>query len=325
MTHKISLTFIVILMVLLGGCRDEPTNITTVTIIPTSTMEPTPSLIPSPTTAPTATPDRSVENGLPVVARVNGQPIFKELYDRKLAEKIQRLEQDGIDLNTTDGQRVLVQHRQMVLNELIDQLVIEHAVTQRAITVTTNTLDDLITALSNSPESPDFEVWLAENNLSLDAYRELLRFELLSQRLKEQVISSVPDIADQIQLQYLIIANKTEAATIFQQLQQEDVSFETLIQQYPNQQAGIYATTRWLPAGSGILPSHVEAVAFSGELGHVSEPISSNSGFYIVKVVDKQPDRPLTEVLKQQLQQHQFFDWLLQQRSIVAIEQYNKD
>ncbi|MDM8528512.1 SurA N-terminal domain-containing protein [Anaerolineales bacterium HSG24] len=322
MTNKTSLIFIIIFMVLLGGCRNEATGVTTATVTPTT--QSTPSAVPTPTTEPTATPDRSVEDGLPVVARVNGQPIFKEAYDQKLTEQIQQLEQEGIDVNTADGQRVLVQRRQMVLDDLIDQLIIEQVAHQRAITVTTSTLDGIVEEMRTFPETPDFELWLAENHLSIDEYRNLLRSELISQQLKE-VVSPIPDTADQIQLQYLIMANQTEATTISQQLRQGDIAFDTLIQQYPNQQAGIFATSRWLPVKSGILPPHVEAVAFSANLGQVSEPIKSTAGIYIVKVIDKQSDRLLTDTLKYQLQQHQFFDWLSQQRSIVAIEQYNKD
>jgi len=211
MTNKTSLTFIVILMVLLGGCRNEATSVTIAnptmepipsvilspTMVSTPTMVPTPVMVSTPTMVPTVTPDRSVEDGLPVVVRVNGHPIFKEAYDQKVIEQIQWLEQEGIDVNTADGQQILLQRRQMVLDSLIDQLIIEQAANQRAITVTNRTLDDIIETLNTSPETPDFEMWLVENNLSIDDYRDMLRFELISQQLKEQVIPSVPDGADQ--------------------------------------------------------------------------------------------------------------------------------
>jgi hypothetical protein len=57
-----------------------------------------------------------------------------------------------------------------------------------------------------------------------------------------------------------------------------------------------------------------EQAAFSLDVGQVSEPVQSQFGWHVIKVLEKEADRPLTLSTRQQLQSGVFTDWLKERR-----------
>jgi len=168
---------------LLSGC-----NQATATASPTvtaTTQPPTPT--PTPTPMATATPDRSLENGRPLAARVNQQPIFLADYQRQLAHFTRTLQAQGVDVN---GQITAKRLRQQVLESLIDQTIIEQQAALLGITVT-NAM--VITKIQETitQSQVSLENWLAKNQLTEQELQTMVRQQLLANQLFEQVTTQM--------------------------------------------------------------------------------------------------------------------------------------
>ncbi len=188
-----SATVQMILFLLLGltACGQA-----TMTATPPSTLFVTPTVtIELPT--PTATPDKSFENGLPLVARVNNQPIFLYSYERQVTQFTRTLPMQNIDWNGTAGQETLKQTRQQLLDNLINQVIIEQQADKLAITVTTATLESKIEE-NVAQNQVQLESWLANNHLTDKEFKESLRIQLIANQLFEQVTHDVLTTTEQV-------------------------------------------------------------------------------------------------------------------------------
>jgi len=151
----------------------------TATPIPTPTATATATSTPS----PTPTPDPSFEAGLPLVARVNGEPIFLATYQAELRAITTTISRHGVDLTTQDGQQI----EQQVLDGLINRLLMEQQAQKLGITITA---EELQTHLAEF--SPDqLAAWQKLNRLSNEELTTTLTFELLANRLFDQITSGI--------------------------------------------------------------------------------------------------------------------------------------
>jgi peptidyl-prolyl cis-trans isomerase C len=73
----------------------------------------------------------------------------------------------------------------------------------------------------------------------------------------------------------------------------------------------------WLPRGS--MPSAFDEVAFALAPGEVGGPVQTQYGWHIVKVLERDPDRPLSERMLQALRGQALSRWLDEQRRTATI------
>jgi len=170
-----------ILMASLVACQSSLAALmpATVTPIPTPTATATATSTPS----PTPTPDPSFEAGLPLVARVNGEPIFLATYQAELRAITTTISRHGVDLTTQDGQQI----EQQVLDGLINRLLMEQQAQKLGITITTEALQTHLAEFS-----PDqLATWQTMNRLSHEELTTTLTFELMVNRLSDQITHDV--------------------------------------------------------------------------------------------------------------------------------------
>jgi parvulin-like peptidyl-prolyl isomerase len=67
----------------------------------------------------------------------------------------------------------------------------------------------------------------------------------------------------------------------------------------------------WFP--EGIKAEEFDAVAFNLEPGTLSEAFSTEQGYWVIEVLEKEDNRPLAEDARQQLGFQSFSDWLQNQ------------
>ena len=285
------------------------------------------------TTAPTSTPeeekkadeqksaDRAFEDGLPLAARVNGQPIFLETYEKQVAQYEQELKTQEVDIAGDDGQASLTQIQKHILEGLLEQQIIEQQAPNLGIIITGEEVEakaqENIAQLQNQAQ---FEEWLVKNDLTYQEFLANLQSQLLANKVFENVTQNVPETADQIQLRHIRVETEATAQTIIEGLKIGE-SFIALAQQYSSVEE-TENNLSWFPKDTGLFPGEVETIAFSLKPGQVSGPIQTSLGFYIIKLENKEVNRALTPDMLQLLKKQIFDDWLMELRSSAVIEIY---
>ncbi len=329
--EKLRLLILLLLGMVISGCRVNltplsPTPSTTPPVMSTSLKleEQATATYAPPTASPVAeatiTPDRTLENNQPLAARVNGEPIFLDIYLEQTALMAQILQTQGIDLEQEPDRTTLAQIRQQVLEGLIEQQLITQAATKLNLTVNEATVEAQWQAsLAQKQDQVSFAAWLTANRLTDETFKETLRSQLTANRLFEQITGPMPEIAPQIQLAYIRVADEAMAWAIIEQLK-KGMDFTALAQIYAINESN----PAWFPRGAGLVPTPVETTAFALQPGQISGPIADpeSAFFYIIKLKNRAADRPLSQEMRQRLKKEIFNRWLEKQRSLSVIERF---
>jgi parvulin-like peptidyl-prolyl isomerase len=319
----------VIMVVALSACSNRPADIPAALPSPVSTIEPQGQPVAAATQpevavqqeAPTTNP--AFEGDRPLAARVNGQPIYLDTYQKQVEQLQQALINQGTDTSTPQGQEVLAQIQQQVLNTLIDQAIIEQQAAAIGITISEETLQEKVQeSINQGGGQGQFEAWLNDNNLTVEDFKETLRSQLTANQMFEHITQDILETAEQVQIRQILVADEATAMTVIEQLKSGE-DFAALAETHSIDESsranGGYID--WFPRGLALVPSEVEALAFTLQPGEVTGPIQSALGFHIIQLEQREPDRALGD--KQPALKQQFFlNWLAEQRSLTTIEKY---
>jgi foldase protein PrsA len=267
---------------------------------------------------------RAFEGARPLAARVNDQPIFLDTYEMQVAQLEQALKAQGTDTTSEQGQEALTQIKRQVLDSLIDQLIIEQQADKLGITVTEETLEAKTQeSIAQGPGQAQFEEWLAANNLTVETFKETLRSQLIANQMFEYITNDVPETAEQVQIRQILVPDEATARTIIEQLK-TGADFALLAQEQSLDESSRAngGNIDWFPQGIGLVPPEVETIAFSLQPGEIHGPIKTALGFHIIKLENREIERPLTPEMHQALKQQTFVNWLTEQRSLTTIEKY---
>jgi parvulin-like peptidyl-prolyl isomerase len=266
--------------------------------------------IPPPATAilPTPTPPE------PLAATVNGQPISLAQYERELA----RYEQAQVEL----GGVVDADYRQTVLNALIEKELILQAAKAAGIEITPEMVTAKIEELQSGAGTPDnFSAWLEANQYTEDEFRQAIQRDMATEFMAARVTEDVPFAVEQVHARYIQVDDPVLAQTLHQQIQ-NGADFAAQAQQYSldlvtGQFGGdLGFFTRW----SLTVPEVAEA-AFNLEPNGLSEVIaitddtSGQTTYFLVQVIERDPQRPLSSEMRHTLLTQTFLGWLAQQRA----------
>ena len=128
--------------------------------------------------------------------------------------------------------------------------------------------------------------------------------------MRDKIINAVPTTADQVHVQQILLYNANDAQSVLQQLQ-GGADFNTLAAQYdPNARGDL----GWFPKGY-LLDPNVEQAAFSLQVGQISGVIQTNVGYDIIKVLERDPQHPLSPDAYLAMQEQALKNWVAQQRA----------
>jgi parvulin-like peptidyl-prolyl isomerase len=328
-----SILFILITILLLAGCggdnnADAPAPATAVTPQvpageggstenPVSPPEETPTETAVP---PTATPAE------PLAALVNGQPITLSTFERELARYEQAQAQLGQPAEGADYQGV-------VLESLIERLLINQAAEAAGIVITPETVDENLAEMRAAAGSPDaFNQWLAANQWTEAEFREILAAELAAGQIRDQVTADVPTAVEQVNARYLRVDDPELAQTLHQRaLAGDDFAFLATQNSLDNV-TGPNGGELGFFARNSLLVPEVETAAFAlqqpGEISDVitaPNPATGETAYYIVQLIERDPQRPLTADMRYNLLQQAFQAWLTDLKSQASIELFIKN
>jgi hypothetical protein len=238
-----------------------------------------------------ATEPPAVQPTEALAALVNGQPITLAAFQIEL----QRQEAQLASMGVVPADRGVFETS--VLSGLIDQVLIEQAATIQGLAVTEDELStELALDIETAGGEAGWRAWLAENGLTEEEYRASIRSALLTGKIRDLVIASVPDNVEQVHARHILVSTEAEAQAIYQQLQ-AGTEFGELALAH-----SLDVSTRDMGGDLGwfareqLLEPVVAEVAFGLEPGQISAPFASSLGYHVVQTLERVADRPWTTV-----------------------------
>lgn len=168
----------------------------------------------------------------------------------------------------------------------------------------TQEIKDMLFPEEEEIDEEAYRQFLDAIGLSDSEFREAVGVEVLKGKFEDYLKEQVPQSAEQVHVQAIIVANETAAQAVMDRLDAGE-DFASLAEEYEGGDLG------WLPRG--IMSEDFDEVAFSIEMGNVSQPFSTAGGYYIIKVLEKE-ERALDETTREQLEANAFSSWLDEQR-----------
>lgn len=314
-------------LLLLGACQNSPRPTETAAPAGTVSNSSQPiatNTLPGPAVLPTATLLPPTPTTEPLAAMVNGQPIYLADYEQTLA----RVEQGSLLVGPAGTSELA---GQQALNLLIERILIAEAAAANGITITSEMVEERFTALLQEAEAQggegSFAAWLTANQLTEPQFRADLAYEMLVSQVAQFVTADVPAATLQVHARYLQVDDPTLAQSLLDQVR-AGADFATLAQNASLDRATGEngGDLGFFPAGTLLVPE-VEAAAFALSEGQTSEVIAVNNGdgsttYYLVQVIEIDPQRPLPPELQAIYRQQKFESWLAQLWAQATIEMF---
>jgi len=251
---------------------------------------------------PTRTPFPPPPTPIPTAAVVNGDLITLAEFQEELAR-----------YKAAVGRDLIEDDQQIVIHQLINLTLLAQAAKTEGFQIEDSVLDERIAALN--PESQPLDEWLAANGFTLDSFRAYLKRSLEAAWMRDEIIADVPEEMDQIHAQQMLFYDLTTAQLALQDLE-DGLDFSQLASTYDPQTKGDLG---WFPEGFLTLPE-LDPILFSLEVGETSDIIETEIGYHIIKVIDKQANRPLDPAIRQILQEKALDDWIDRRWKLSTIE-----
>jgi hypothetical protein len=316
-----------LLLFSIAACRQDPVP----TILPQATVPqavPAPpdvsGAVPAPAESPAPTPEPVLPTATPALAAmVNGEPILLSTYEKELA----RYEQAHLELGLNPDNNGN-DYRSLVLDHLIDQRLIEQAAAELSISVSTAEVEQRLAemqALTGGEEN--FAAWLQANQWSEDEFRQALATEMNTERMVGYVTADVPYAVEQVRARYIQVDDAGLAQAILEQVRGGG-NFASLAQTHSlDRVTGQNGGDLGYFAPGSLLVPEVETAAFALEIDQVSDVIAvtGSSGrltYYLVQLVDRNPNRALDGDARYALLQETFEKWLAERWSRATIERF---
>jgi peptidyl-prolyl cis-trans isomerase C len=306
-----------------GACRKAPTDSKSTAQAPAS-----PAVGPGGSgQPPAAAPPKPVPATIPpVIARVNGQDVKKEEFDRIIHT-----------MEARAGQPIPPDRRDEIMRGAIDQLVVYTLLSQesqkRGIKVEDAEIDAKMAELKKQfPTQDAFDKALKERGMTLESLRKDARVDLSVTKLIEAETAALPGPSDleakdfydknpqrfkqeeSVRASHILVrvddkadpaAKKKARAEIDAVLKQVKAGgdFAKLAQQHSQDGSAAQGGDLNYFAKGAMVPAF-DKVAFELEPGQVSDVVTTPFGYHIIKVIDRKPGRTVPfEETSQQIKQ----------------------
>jgi peptidyl-prolyl cis-trans isomerase C len=255
---------------------------------PTATFTPEP---------PTATPE-------PLALTVNGEGITLVEFNAELARYTAAQTALGKTIDSATATSAVIEDyvAQMLLAQAAhtNGFALDEAALQARI-------DSLVAQVGGGEA---LSAWQQSHGYSEQAFRSALRRAAESAWMRDKIISTVPSTAEQVHVQQILLYNQDTAQNFLAQLNGGADFNELAFKADPLTRGDL----GWVPRGY-LLNQQIEAAAFGLEVGQYSDMIATDVGFHIVRILARDPNRPLSPDAALALQELALRKWVEEQRS----------
>jgi len=253
---------------------------------------------------PTDTPLPPTPTPPPLAATVNGEWITEEEFQAEV-ERYRAAQQSlGNDVSTGDAAKV-------VLDDMIAQVLLAEGARNDGFEITEADLKARVDALTSQVGGVDaLTSWQSEHGYTDESFRSSLKKAAESAWMRDKIITAVPGTAEQVHARQILLYNEDAARTVADQLS-AGADFEELAVLYDPNTGGDLG---WFPRGYLLEPA-LEDAAFSLQPGEISDVITSEVGYHIILVVERDPEHILSPDAYLVMQERALQDWLTQERA----------
>jgi len=250
-----------------------------------------------------------------VAAMVDGQPVMIDAYEKQLKMAEWALKSQGYDLKSDEGKKMLATVRRQVLEDMINMVIIEQVAASQGITVTQQAVDDAAAkSIQDGGGRAGFEQWLKDTGQTEEDYKNMIRAQLLVEAIGEKVTGQLPEAVPQVHARHILLDSKEKAEDVLKQLQ-GGADFAKLAKQFSADQStkDQGGELGWL--ARQMMPPELDKVIFEAEVGLVPTVVEDAFGtFHVIEVLEKDPQRKLTDEQRNALKASAFGQWLAEQR-----------
>jgi foldase protein PrsA len=256
-------------------------------------------------------------------ASVNGEKITKEELDAQLTEMY------GAD----------------ILDSLITNKVIEMEASKEKVKVTGNEIDEELTKLQESYGGEEaFASALEQNQVSMDKIREDIEIYLLAEKMIGSSIEVTEDEMktyfeenkdsfdqkEQVKASHILVEDEDTAKKVKEELD-NGKDFAELAKEYSTDASNADNGGDLGYFGKGEMAEEFENAAFEMEVNAISEPVKTEFGYHIIKLVDKKAAKAaefdnhkeeIKELLFDQKIQAEYPNWLEEKKAEYEIKNY---
>jgi peptidyl-prolyl cis-trans isomerase C len=280
---RISLTLLITLG--LSACASffglEPTS------TPQATFTPEP---------PTATPE-------PMALTVNGEGITVIDFDAEVARYIAAQKALGSTVSSADATSI-------VIEDLIAQLLLSQAARADGFTLDDSALKSRIDSLATQIGGMQvLSQWESEHGYSEQAFRSALKRGAEAAWMRDKIVTALPSTAEQVHVQQILLYNEGTAQSFLAQLNDSADFDELALEADPLTRGDL----GWVPRGY-LLDAKFEEIVFALPVGEHSDVITTDVGFHIVRVLERDAGRPLSPDATLVLQELALKNWIETQR-----------
>jgi peptidyl-prolyl cis-trans isomerase C len=179
---------------------------------------------------------------------------------------------------------------QTVRDDLTAQLLLAQAARSNGFTLDEAGLQARLDSLATQIGGPEaLSTWQSEHGYSEPAFRSALKRGAESAWMRDKILAEVPSTAEQVHVQQILLYNQETAQSVFMQLNGGADFDELALRANPLTRGDL----GWVPRGY-LLEPMIEEAAFNLAPGEYSEVNATDVGFHIVRILERDPQRPLS-------------------------------
>jgi peptidyl-prolyl cis-trans isomerase C len=234
---------------------------------------------------------------------VNGEGITVAEFDSEVSRYISAQQALGKTAASMDATKA-------VIDDLTSQLILAQGARAAGFVLDDTALQARIDALASQVGGMEnLSKWQSDHGYSDQTFRSALRRGAEAAWMRDKIVAAVPSTAEQVHVQQILLYNQDTAQSFLLQLN-GGADFDELASRADPTTRGDLG---WVPRGY-LLDPGIEEAAFSLPVGGHSDVITTDVGYHIVKVLDKDPSRALSPDAYLAVQELALKNWIEQQR-----------
>lgn len=259
---------------------------------PTATFTPEP---------PTATPE-------PLALTVNGEGITLTEFNAEVARYTTAQTALGKTVDSAAATSA-------VIEDYVAQMLLAQAAHTNGFALDDAALQARIDSLAAQVGGAEaLSAWQTGHGYSEQTFRSALRRAAESAWMRDKIISNVPSTAEQVHVQQILLYNQDTAQNFLAQLNGGADFDELAFKADPLTRGDL----GWVPRGY-LLNLQIEEAAFNLSVDQFSDVIATDVGFHIVRILARDPNRPLSPDALLSLQELALRKWVEEQRSQASV------